>query len=78
MNKQEIELTISKISKKINLTKAGDNYKCRCPFHTEIGNQDGSLVINTDKNLYHCFGCGKGDTILSFLEEISREGDLND
>ena len=55
------------ISEYIKLTPAGANYKARCPFHNE---KTPSFMVSDDKQIYHCFGCGKGGDIFSFVQEI--------
>ena len=47
----------------IDLRKSGAELKCRCPFHAD---KDPSMSVNTDKNLWHCFVCGIGGTIIDF------------
>lgn len=54
------------ISDYINLRKAGANYKCICPFHED---SDASLVVSPAKNIWKCFGCGKGGSVINFLIE---------
>lgn len=53
----------------VPLTKAGQNYKARCPFHDE---KTASFVVSPTKGMYHCFSCKKGGNIIRFLME--REG----
>ena len=38
----------------------------RCPFHDE---RSASFSVNSDLNLYHCFGCGKGGDVVTFVRE---------
>ena len=38
----------------------------RCPFHEE---RSASFSVNSDLNLYHCFGCGKGGDVVTFVRE---------
>ena len=57
------------ISQYVNLKKAGQNYKGLCPFHTE---KTPSFVVSPDKQIYHCFGCGKGGNIFSFIMEYEK------
>ncbi|HID39352.1 MAG TPA: DNA primase, partial [Calditrichaeota bacterium] len=57
------------ISQFINLKKAGRNYKGLCPFHTE---KTPSFVVSPEKQIYHCFGCGKGGNIFSFIMEYEK------
>jgi DNA primase len=49
----------------LNLKSSGRNYKAICPFHNE---KSGSLMISPDKDIWHCFGCGAGGNIFSFVE----------
>ena len=46
------------------LKKAGKNFKGLCPFHHE---KTPSFVVNPEKQIFHCFGCGVGGNIVSFL-----------
>lgn len=50
----------------VRLRKAGVNYKGVCPFH---GDKDASLVVSPAKNIWKCFGCGKGGNAISFVME---------
>ncbi|MFC1855148.1 DNA primase [Thermodesulfobacteriota bacterium] len=52
------------ISARMNLKKAGKNYKGLCPFHSE---KSPSFSVNPDKQFFHCFGCGEGGDIFTFL-----------
>jgi len=46
------------------LKKAGRNFKALCPFHNE---KTPSFVVNPDKQIFHCFGCGAGGNAIGFL-----------
>lgn len=51
------------ISRRIQLTKKGQNYWGCCPFHNE---KTPSFSVNEEKGFYHCFGCGEHGDIISF------------
>ena len=53
----------------VALTKKGANYFGLCPFHNE---KTGSFSVSPDKQIYHCFGCGKGGSVISFIMEIEN------
>ncbi len=52
------------ISQYTPLKKAGRNYKALCPFHEE---KTPSFVVSPEKQLFHCFGCGVGGNLFTFL-----------
>jgi DNA primase len=54
------------LSDYLRLKKRGRNYVCLCPFHHE---KTPSFSVSQDKQIYHCFGCGKGGNVFSFLIE---------
>lgn len=57
------------ISGYIPLKRAGRNFKAICPFHNE---KTPSLIVSPDKQIYHCFGCGQGGNIFSFIMKQER------
>src|SRR4030043_2348284 len=52
------------ISDYVQLKKAGQNYKGLFPFHSE---KTPSFMVSQAKQIFHCFGCGLGGDIVSFL-----------
>ncbi len=57
------------IGSRLQLKKAGREYKACCPFHTE---KTASFWVSPEKQFYHCFGCGAHGTVLRFLMEYDR------
>lgn len=57
------------VGSRVPLTKAGREYKARCPFHAE---KTPSFWVSPQKGFYHCFGCGAHGTALGFLMEYER------
>ncbi|QJC33714.1 DNA primase [Enterobacteriaceae endosymbiont of Donacia provostii] len=55
---------INLVTSKINLKKKGKNFFGICPFHIE---KNPSFVVNSEKQLYHCFGCGAHGNIIDFI-----------
>lgn len=52
------------ISDFVSLKKKGVNFVGCCPFHNE---KTASMVVSPAKSFYHCFGCGKGGNVISFV-----------
>lgn len=52
------------ISSYISLKKNGRSHVGLCPFHSE---KTPSFNVSSDKQLYHCFGCGEGGNVLTFV-----------
>ena len=54
------------LGRRIQLKKAGREFKACCPFHDE---KTPSFTVSPSKGFYHCFGCGMHGTALGFLME---------
>ena len=57
------------IGRYVPLKRSGRHFKANCPFHRE---KTPSFMVNTDKQIFHCFGCGVGGNIFSFLMQHDR------
>jgi len=57
------------VSGRTALRKAGARYSGRCPFHEE---RTPSFSVNPVEKLYHCFGCGKGGDVITFVRETEN------
>ena len=57
------------ISEYVKLEKKGKNYFGRCPFHNE---KTGSFSVEPVKQIFHCFGCGKGGNVIHFIMAIEN------
>ena len=57
------------VSKYVDIKKKGKNRMGLCPFHKE---KSPSFTVAEDKQIYKCFGCGKGGNAFSFHMEIER------
>lgn len=55
------------VSQYVSLKKRGKNYFGHCPFHDE---RTPSFSVTEEKQIYHCFSCGRGGTVFSFISEI--------
>ncbi|TGB04276.1 DNA primase [Halobacillus salinus] len=59
------------IGEYVDLKKQGRNYFGLCPFH---GESTPSFSVSDDKQIFHCFGCGKGGNVYTFLMEMEGYG----
>jgi DNA primase len=57
------------VSDYVNLKKTGKNYKGLCPFHSE---KTPSFMVNEEKQIFHCFGCGAGGDVFTFLMKVGH------
>ena len=55
------------ISQYVHLTRKGRNYFGLCPFHNE---KSPSFSVSPDKQIFHCFGCGVGGNVITFVSQI--------
>ncbi|MDD5935263.1 MAG: DNA primase [Clostridiales bacterium] len=53
----------------VKLQKRGNNYMGLCPFHNE---KSPSFSVSGSKQMYHCFGCGVGGNVFTFLMEYEN------
>jgi DNA primase len=56
------------VSHHVSLTKAGQNLKGLCPFHQE---KNPSFTVSPSRQIFHCFGCGAGGNVFTFLSRIT-------
>lgn len=60
---------ISLIGEYVALKKAGKNFVGLCPFHQE---KTPSFTVSSEKQIFHCFGCGEHGDVFSFLMKINN------
>ena len=60
---------VALISEYIPLKKMGRNFTTICPFHSE---NTPSFVVSPERQIWHCFGCGKGGDAFTFLMEYEN------
>lgn len=53
----------------VKLQKKGSNYMGLCPFHSE---KTASFSVSGAKQMYHCFGCGVGGNVITFIMEYEN------
>src|SRR3989338_8439402 len=66
---QSLNDIVEVVSTYIPLKRAGRNFKANCPFHNE---KTPSFIVNPDKQIFHCFGCGVGGDVFSFLMKYEQ------
>ena len=59
------------ISQYVHLKRSGRNYFGLCPFHNE---KSPSFSVSPDKQIFHCFGCGVGGNVFTFISKIESIG----
>ena len=57
------------ISRYLSLKKKGKNFWAKCPFHKE---KTASFSVSSEKQIYKCFGCGKGGNAISFIMDYEK------
>ena len=58
---------VSIIGERIELKKAGRNYKANCPFH---GEKTASFMVSPELQIFKCFGCAEAGDCFTFLEKF--------
>jgi DNA primase len=66
--KQQADI-VRVIGEYIRLKKSGQNFTGLCPFH---GEKTPSFAVHPVKQIYHCFGCGKGGDVFNFVMEMDK------
>lgn len=64
--RQSVDI-VEVIGEYVQLKKQGRNYFGLCPFH---GENSPSFSVSPDKQIFHCFGCGAGGNVFSFLMDL--------
>lgn len=60
---------VETIASYIPLKRIGRSFKAVCPFHHE---KTPSFIVNPDKQIFHCFGCGAGGNVVNFVMKQER------
>lgn len=58
---------VETVGKYVHLTKHGKYMKGLCPFHSE---KTPSFTVTPERQIFYCYGCGKGGNVIRFLEEL--------
>ena len=66
---QSLNDIVEIISAYIPLKRAGRSFKANCPFHQE---KTPSFIVNSEKQIFHCFGCGVGGDVFSFVMKYEQ------
>jgi DNA primase len=57
------------VGERVTLRRAGANLSGLCPFHDD---SSPSFTVNPSRNLFHCFGCGEGGDVISFVQKTEN------
>src|SRR6516165_10028453 len=68
--KQQADI-VRVIGEYVRLKKSGQNFTGLCPFH---GEKTPSFAVHPVKQIFHCFGCGKGGDVFSFVMVAEKCG----
>jgi len=63
---------ISLVNDYVRLEKKGGRWWGRCPFHAGGQEKTPSFKVDPDLKMYHCFGCGKGGSVVDFVMEMDK------